>query len=347
MTAPGSVVILANAEDWRRCVIAPDQQIIATRDCLDVATPPPDRLLGIYSETKHGCGPEIRYAQQLHTRVFYAHDAPEAYPAIALRMLRPWDVPMVQCYLEPHESVDDAHARWWAHLGDLLAVWPGTVGVLVQTYTKQWTMAPEVVADALPYLVSLVNRAPPRVGLVAAFAWWRADGCIGPCWTDPDTHAVRCPSPLLAATVRTLAAAAPRPFVFPAIPGPPPPPPPPPPPVVASRSLALLFQEFQMAADRAPLVISSTQLTKHGEGVTVRITNPLSRSWIGCPPAGTLLEGPQGNDVILSVASDGGFHARPKDAVGSDETAKIVAGCLAFQYWLADGTFLIPFDGLK
>ncbi len=99
--------------------------------------------------------------------------------------------------------------------------------------------------------------------------------------------------------------------------------------------------------DTAPLIISSQQLSKQPDGTyTVRIANPLTRSYVGLPPAGTQLEGATGDDVILSIASDGSVHARAKDAIGSDERAKVSGGLLLFQYWLPDAVFGIPYDSL-
>lgn len=175
MIAPGPAVIIANSQRWTDLDIAPSQQIICSLDALAVATPPPDRLLGILATTADIVTP-IAKAVELGTRIFCLFDSPDFYPLDVLKKLRPWDCPLLETYLVGQEAIEDAENRWAGQCTYMDHHWPHLWGTVWMDYTQNGTQAVQRVLNAQPSISRLVSLFP-RLAIVAPFAWQRADGC--------------------------------------------------------------------------------------------------------------------------------------------------------------------------
>lgn len=175
MTSPGTLAIVANRTDWS--TVAPDGcQVIVDLSSLAVAVPPPDRLFALYGTTNTNTLAEsVTAAVKLKTRVLDVLDGPGLYPEDRLRQLRPWDLPSLELYRRPGQTLIVASERWDIAFSDLLARWPEQIGGVVQTYRMNglWTVA-EVWAIAAAG-VEAINRAGPRVTVAPCFAWGRQD----------------------------------------------------------------------------------------------------------------------------------------------------------------------------
>lgn len=100
-----------------------------------------------------------------------------------------------------------------------------------------------------------------------------------------------------------------------------------------------------MSSSAAPQLLSRAMSVPQADGsITIRIANPLTETYLGLPPAGTLLPGEQGPNVVLSVQPDGSLQARPAGANGAYEKAKpqAVSGLLVWKPE-ADNAFALPF----
>lgn len=194
MTAPGSAVIVGNSADYRLLDIAPNQRIICTLNALAVATPPPDRLLGAFGNTTE-VDALITKAVALGTRVFCYHDAPEIFPQSALKKLRTWDVPLVECYV----SSAPWPGFWEIQVSHLLYDWPNLCGFVWQDYTMNGTVSIDTLLSFQPFISHLVALSP-RVVFAGLFAWNRLDAATS--------------NPPIAEVVTRIAAASPGPATF-------------------------------------------------------------------------------------------------------------------------------------
>lgn len=136
--------------------------------------------LGVYTEAPY---PTADILANQDTRVLVCHDAPDAFPVATLAELRPWDLPLLELYLEVGETLQQSTVRWTQNLSDLLADWPGDVGVDLMFYCEGGAPPNELftvaqVLDGLRLLSNLVN-ASPRVKLIACFEYERANGITG------------------------------------------------------------------------------------------------------------------------------------------------------------------------
>lgn len=136
--------------------------------------------LGVYTEA---LDPAAGILANPDTRVVVCHDAPDAFPVATLAELRPWDLPLLELYLEVGETLQQSTVRWTQNLSDLLADWPGDVGVDLMFYCEGGAPPNELftvaqVLDGLRLLSNLVN-ASPRVKLIACFEYERANGITG------------------------------------------------------------------------------------------------------------------------------------------------------------------------
>lgn len=90
--------------------------------------------------------------------------------------------------------------------------------------------------------------------------------------------------------------------------------------------------DYPMAA-----ILSPAQFNHQSDGrVTVTIANPLERSYLGLPPAGTEIPGPGGEhitgpDCVLSINTAGNLEVRRKGTAGGDERATIQNGCVIYR----------------
>lgn len=108
-------------------------------------------------------------------RLLVGHDSLLDWDLPADR-LRPFDVPLIEYYRDPLESLAASVARWTRQTDQLLARWPGACGVIPMFYTQfRWTTAQ--ILGGLAALSGLVNRSP-RIKVIAPFAYNRANGII-------------------------------------------------------------------------------------------------------------------------------------------------------------------------
>ena len=101
-------------------------------------------------------------------RLFLGHDAPSDWTLPV--GLRPWDIPLLECYRVPQETLPASVARWTRQLQQLVAQWPGVVGVIPMWYTQdRWTIAVQPAQrHHRPSRAAGGVRGAPRGG-----AWWR------------------------------------------------------------------------------------------------------------------------------------------------------------------------------
>ena len=203
---PGSACILANQQDYRVEAPTLPTQLVLTPSALAVATPPRDRTLAIYCETRDPLPFALR--DELRLCLWVCQDNPLPYDRAVLAQFSTGDIPLLECYLLPSETVPQAASRWKANLQRLLADWKYRVGLVWQDYTQAWTVPIARLLEAHTYMSGLVNLSE-RVQVVAPFAWNRSDGCVGPPYTAPD-GTVYYSSPQLAQCVRNIAAASPE-----------------------------------------------------------------------------------------------------------------------------------------
>lgn len=137
--------------------------------------------IGIYSEKPEEYAAALVLAASRHTRLLLGHDSPAVWTIPS--GLRPWDIPFVEFYRLPSETLVQSVSRWRALLLAVLAQWPGDCGVIPMFYCQGgvpggnppelWTV--QEVLDGLAYLSPLVNLSP-RLKIVAPFAYQRANG---------------------------------------------------------------------------------------------------------------------------------------------------------------------------
>lgn len=84
-------------------------------------------------------------------------------------------------------------------------------------------------------------------------------------------------------------------------------------------------------------ILAARQLSRQDDGsFTATIENPLTRSYLGLPPAGTTLPGP-GDDVItgprcvLSINYFGNAEVRKEGTNGQNERARLQNGVLMYS----------------
>jgi hypothetical protein len=63
--------------------------------------------------------------------------------------------------------------------------------------------------------------------------------------------------------------------------------------------------------------------------------------FISAPNGGVAVIYPTNSDTVLSIAGDGSYQTRPKDAIGTNETFKKSGNFLVCV--IPEGVFLIPF----
>jgi hypothetical protein len=116
-------------------------------------------------------------------RLLLAHDGQSDWLPPA--GLRPFDVPMLECYLVTGETVDQSAARWTRQMLALLAEWPGSIGAIPMFYDQGgipggtppelWPVA--TVLQGITHLSAIVNLSP-RIVLIAPFEYNRLNGII-------------------------------------------------------------------------------------------------------------------------------------------------------------------------
>jgi len=127
--------------------------------------------LGLYSEAVDPSA-DLARAAASRARLLLGHDAITDWTLPA--SLRPWDIPFLEYYRVPQETIEHSVNRWYAQTVGLLNNWRGDCGCIPMFYTQnRWTMA-EVLAG-LRALDALVNLSP-RMKVIAPFAFLRANG---------------------------------------------------------------------------------------------------------------------------------------------------------------------------
>jgi hypothetical protein len=108
-------------------------------------------------------------------RLLVGHDAPT--PRVPPAILRPTDLPLIEYYRLPSETLAQSVTRWATNTEILLGGWPGLeVGVIPMMYDQfRWSVGE--ILDGLRALSDLVNRSP-RITVIAPFAYDRANGIV-------------------------------------------------------------------------------------------------------------------------------------------------------------------------
>ncbi len=123
--------------------------------------------LGNYSEGAYPVLPSGR-------RLLLGHDSIEDWNFP--QDLRQWDIPFLELYRVPQETLTTSVSRWTRQTFALLAHWPGDVGVIPMMYDQfRWSISE--ILDGLRYLSTLVNLSP-RIKVIAPFAYNRANGIV-------------------------------------------------------------------------------------------------------------------------------------------------------------------------
>lgn len=105
-------------------------------------------------------------------RLLLGHDSGEDW--VLPQGLRPYDIPLIEYYRDPKETLGQSIARWDRQTNQLLAQWRWDCGVIPMFYTQfRWTM--QQIMDGLSALDSLVNKSG-RLKVIAPFAYNRANG---------------------------------------------------------------------------------------------------------------------------------------------------------------------------
>jgi hypothetical protein len=312
-SCPGNAVVVVNKGDYR-IQAPPGSKVIASLDSLDVATPPPDQLLGVLTEGDPTAG--ISRAAALKTRVFAIYDGTGDYDPAILNKLRHWDIPMVECYQTAiDQTPQNAASRWALVVRNLQTRWPGYLGLVSQAYTENLLLSVQAVLDLQVPVASLARQIPACL-IIAPFADVRADGASA--------------YPPIYSALVNLAEASPGLPVWPPIPGPP----------TTHRNLELLLQRSKMPIS----VVSSAQLNAVGSVYTVTISNPLDRDYESIGKQGDTLPGPTGSDCVLSIQPNNVAETRPKGTAGAYETCTKQSGCLCYTP-IQGVAFLVPYDG--
>jgi len=134
---------------------------------------------GIYSEAINPAQ-DLKTAEGLKTRLVLAHDATTPWTVPA--GLRSCDLPSIELYLSTAETLAQSVARWHQQAQDLLAQWPGSVGVIPMFYCAGNAPPNELftvqqVCDGLQHLSEVVNLSP-RIILIMPFEYDRANGIV-------------------------------------------------------------------------------------------------------------------------------------------------------------------------
>lgn len=164
--APVEIIVNQTGQSTRRPCFAAEDSVMYQGE-----------LLGIYTEDKNPIA-ALDKAKHLNTRLLWGWDAPTR--PIMPSILRPWDIVAIELYLQQGETLSQSVTRWTQNLLYVYDVWHGDIAVIPQFYCaggappdELWTV--QEVLDGLAYLASLVNLVP-RVKIVAAFEWLRANG---------------------------------------------------------------------------------------------------------------------------------------------------------------------------
>lgn len=129
--------------------------------------------LGLYSEAEDPTQ-DLILASQAGKRLVLAHDGPTLWTPPA--QLRSWDIPLIEFYRLPEETMLQSAARWSRQVEWLVQHWQGDWGVIPMFYTQnRWTI--DQVLEGLNYLVPLVNSSS-RCKVVAPFAYNRLNGIV-------------------------------------------------------------------------------------------------------------------------------------------------------------------------
>lgn len=114
-------------------------------------------------------------------RLVIAHDGLSDWALPA--GLRLWDLPLLELYRTPAETLLQSAARWVRQVQALLHMWNGDVGVIPMFYCQGgvaggtppefWAVAD--VLEGLTWLSQVVNLSP-RIKVIAPFAYNRANG---------------------------------------------------------------------------------------------------------------------------------------------------------------------------
>jgi hypothetical protein len=168
-SAPMEIVVnqTGQAED-RPCFVAEDS--LAWTGSLE----------GIYSEAADPVS-ALTLAAHYATRLVLAHDSTADWTPPA--GLRACDLPTLELYLSESETLDQSVARWTRQVQQLLADWPGSIGVIPMFYCMGGAPPDELftvaqVCDGLAHLSDIVNISPGII-LIAPFAYLRANGMTG------------------------------------------------------------------------------------------------------------------------------------------------------------------------
>lgn len=134
-------------------------------------------LVGIYSQAAD-IPSDLALATAHATRLAVCYDGPGSF--VIPSNLRAYDQLWLELYPVVGEPIDASRARWHTNLIDLLARWPGDIGVVPAFYCQggapsDETWPVEYILDCLASLSGLVNISP-RVKTIAPFAYERANG---------------------------------------------------------------------------------------------------------------------------------------------------------------------------
>lgn len=227
-------------------------------------------LLGVYTEYGPGdpdVSKAIKGAAALKTRLLACYDSRD--PWFLPAGLRAWDVPAVECYRYPGETLEEAVARWRRDVAAMAAQWPGDMAVVGMWYCMGGAAGgdpPEVwpvgdVLDAQRPLNEIVNSCL-RIRMILPFSYLRANGITA--------------HPELMASFRNLLAAAPgAPILTPVPPDKPIDPPKPKPETFTHRGVKMASIDGKTVVLRGP------------KGMLMRPDAPGTGIWKDADPKGT------------------------------------------------------------
>lgn len=167
--APVEVLVNQNAQKGTR-------PLFVAEDTLNSQWNGP--LLGIYTEGK---GEQLARVQKLalslKTRVMVVHDSRD--PWTLQPGMRVCDIPVIEFYIYPGETMDQALARWRRDARAVKAAWPGVKGVVPMYYTMGgvppnavWPVG--TILATQDYLDELVNEMGAT--LIVPFSYLRGNG---------------------------------------------------------------------------------------------------------------------------------------------------------------------------
>lgn len=167
--APMEVLVNQNAQRGTRPVFVAEDTLLSTWN---------GPLQGIYTEAKGDALAKVqKTALSLKTRVMVVHDSRD--PWTLPPGMRVCDIPVIEHYIYPGETMEQAVARWRRDGLAMKAAWPHDRGVVPMYYCMGGRPPDEVwpvgtVLQTQSYLSALVNETGARV--LVPFSYLRDNG---------------------------------------------------------------------------------------------------------------------------------------------------------------------------